>query len=56
MKNRCGRKLTRFSIRFYRDDGTFVSEIVDYFLDSKEAWKCGNKIKKKGQYFNVSKA
>ena len=56
MENRYGRKLTRFSIRFYTDAGDFVSEIVDYFLDSKEAWEWGNKIKKKGQYFNVGKA
>jgi len=55
MRNKYGEKLTKFSIRFYKEDGTYVSTIVDYFLSSKEAWEYGRTIKGIRQWINVSK-
>ena len=49
------RKLKKFSIRFYKNDGTFVSEIVDYFYSLDDAWEHAGKIKKKDWYFNITK-
>ena len=55
MENRYGEKLTKYSMRFYKDDGTFVSEVVDYFLNIKEAWKRAKQITREGQWYNVTK-
>jgi len=53
--NRYHRKLVKYSIRFYKHDGTFVSEVVDYFDSMDDAWEHAKKICKKEWYFNVSK-
>lgn len=49
------RKYTKYSIRFYKNDGTFVSEIVDDFYSMDDAWEHAKKICKKEWYFNVTK-